>query len=120
MKKFALLIAAAAALALPGAASAQHAQPCAAKSCHARIVVKGAARWSSPQRLSGSLDELSLSVGREDLTYEQVNSCVAYFYGNGLVVRLSSCGHGSVPIKIRAVRLDPRAVTLRLSYRVAR
>ena len=105
------------ALGLPAAAGA--ASPCSEAACHARIHLDGTARWTSPQRLSGQLEQLSLRAGGRLLDYEPVGGCRADFYGRGTVVRLSVCGSGRVRLRIRAVRVVDRPVTLRLSYRVA-
>lgn len=43
---------------------------------------------------------------------------MAYFYGRGVVARLSVCGRGKVHIRLRAAEVDERPVTLRISYRV--
>jgi hypothetical protein len=112
-------LAAALALALPAAAGGAQLHPCSSATCHATIQVAGITRWASPQRLSGELDKLSLRAGVHELSYEPAGSCVAYFYGRGVVARLSVCGRGKVRIRLRAAKIDSRPVKLRIAYRVA-
>ena len=122
MKRLALLIGLVAALSLVAAtAIAQSdAQPCTASPCRAQIKVKGLTTWKSPYRLKGQLEELDLKARGKSLTYEPAGDCKAYFYGNGVMARLSACGKGKVRMKLRAVALDRKPVALRLVYKLAR
>jgi hypothetical protein len=122
VKRLALLIAILAALSLVAAdAIAQSGPPpCTTSPCRAHIRVEGMTTWKSPYRLKGQLEELDLKAGRKSLMYEPAGSCKAYFYGNGVVARLSACGKGKVRMKLRAVALDRKPVTLRLAYKLAR
>jgi hypothetical protein len=106
--------------ALAGAAeAAAGAGPCTERACEARIAVKGVTDWTSPQRLSGNLDHLAVRSRGMRLAYEPAGKCTAFFYGRGIVVRLRVCGRGKVPLRVRAVTVDGRPATLRISYRVA-
>jgi hypothetical protein len=120
MRKLLAIVVGATALALPAAAISAKPDPCTSRACHAHIKVAGVTKWASPQRLSGTLDQLSVKAGAKELQYEQVGGCTAYFYGRGVVARMSVCGRGKVRIRIRAVRVDPRPVTLRVAYRVSK
>ena len=101
-----------------GSASADSA-PCSTEACKARIAVKGVTEWKSPQRMSGRLEKLTMKAGGRELSYEQAGDCVAYFYGRGVMARLSVCGRGKVPIRVRAVPMDSRRRTLELIYQVS-
>jgi hypothetical protein len=121
VKRFIALAFLAAAALLPMTADAKQANtPCSTQACHARIKVQGVAKWVSPHRLSGQLDTLTLKAGSTELSYEPAGKCTAYFYGHGVVARLSVCGRGKVRMKLRAVAIERKSVTLRLAYRVAR
>jgi hypothetical protein len=101
-------------------AIAQSEQPCTSAPCRAEIKVSGVTEWKSPYRLAGQLEQLDLKAGSKSLMYEPSGACKAYFYGGGVVARLSACGRGKVRMKLRAVALGRKPVVLRLAYRVAR
>jgi hypothetical protein len=100
-------------------ANAGSEQPCTSAPCRAKIKVKGVTEWKSPYLLTGQLEELDLRAKGKSLTYAPSGDCAAYFYGHGVLAHLSACGHGKVRMKLRAVAVGHKAVTLRLAYKLA-
>jgi hypothetical protein len=114
-KAAAAAVVAAAALASPANAGT----PCSESACQARVKVAEVVHWTSPERMSGQLEQLSVRARGRELRYEPAGDCVAYFYGGGAAARVSVCGRGKVRIRMRAAQLDRRPVTLSVRYRVA-
>jgi hypothetical protein len=119
MKRLLFIIAVLAISLVAADALAQSRQPCTSAPCRAQIKVKGVTEWKSPYRLAGKLEELDLTAKGKALTYEPSGDCAAYFYGHGVVAHLSACGRGKVRMKLRAVAVGHKAVTLRLAYKLA-
>lgn len=61
--------------------------------------------------------EVTLSVRGRELDAESVRQCVARFYGQGVIARVSACKKPRSRIRVRAISIERRPVKLRVAYR---